>query len=179
MFVMSNAKYFQHNQLMYVRERLIATDESKWVYVQTLQLKDPTISLIISILVGALGIDRFLIGDTGLGIAKLLTCGGLGIWALVDWFLIMGRTKEKNFRIEFYNEIISSNFDGAAPPTPSRSLNSNMDCVPDTFSVKTTFTVVINSLSLGSTVSFLQPTIESISINARVRYRFFFLIVFF
>jgi len=97
MFVLNNAKYFQHNQLMYVRERLIAMEESKWVYVQTLQFKDPTISLIISILVGALGIDRFLIGDTGLGIAKLLTCGGLGIWALVDWFLIMGRTKEKNW----------------------------------------------------------------------------------
>jgi TM2 domain-containing membrane protein YozV len=79
-------------------------DESKWVYVQTLQLKDPTISLIISILVGALGIDRFLIGDTGLGIAKLFTCGGLGIWALVDWFLIMGRTKEKNF--EMFQQIV-------------------------------------------------------------------------
>lgn len=104
MFVMNNAKYFQHNQLMYVRERLIATDESKWVYIQTLQLKDPTTSLIISILVGALGIDRFLIGDTGLGIAKLWTCGGLGIWALVDWFLIMGRTKEKNF--EMFQQIV-------------------------------------------------------------------------
>jgi len=89
---------------MYVREKLIAMDESKWVYVQTLQLKDPTISLIISILVGALGIDRFLIGDIGLGIAKLLTCGGLGIWAIVDWFLIMGRTKEKNF--EMFQQIV-------------------------------------------------------------------------
>ena len=104
MFVLSNAKYFQHNQLMYVRERLLEMDESKWVYVQTLQFKDPTVSLIISILVGALGIDRFLIGDTGLGIAKLFTCGGLGIWVLVDWFLIMGRTKEKNF--EMFQQIV-------------------------------------------------------------------------
>jgi TM2 domain-containing membrane protein YozV len=104
MFVLNNAMYFKHNQLMYVRERLIAMDESKWVYVQTLQLKDPTISLIISILVGALGIDRFLIGDTGLGIAKLFTCGGLGIWVLVDWILIMDRTKEKNF--EMFQQIV-------------------------------------------------------------------------
>jgi len=79
-------------------------DESKWVYVQTLQFKDPTISLIISILIGALAIDRFLIGDIGLGIAKLLTCGGLGIWVIVDWFLIMGRTKEKNF--EMFQQIV-------------------------------------------------------------------------
>jgi TM2 domain-containing membrane protein YozV len=86
---------------MYVRERLIAMDESKWVYVQTLQFKDPTISLIISILIGALAIDRFLIGDIGLGIAKLLT---IGIWVIVDWFLIMGRTKEKNF--EMFQQIV-------------------------------------------------------------------------
>ena len=43
---------------------------------------------------GYLGIDRFLIGDTGLGIAKLLTCGGLGVWTIIDWFLIMGATSE-------------------------------------------------------------------------------------
>ena len=71
-------------------------DDSKWVMVSTLQFKDPTISLIVSILAGNLGIDRFIIGDTGLGIGKLLTCGGLGIWAIIDWFLIMGATREKN-----------------------------------------------------------------------------------
>jgi TM2 domain-containing membrane protein YozV len=99
MFIMSNAKFFQSNHLMYIRERLLTADESKWIYVQTLEFKDPTTSIIVSILVGALGIDRFLIGDVGLGIGKLLTCGGLGIWALVDWFLIMGATKEKNFKM--------------------------------------------------------------------------------
>jgi TM2 domain-containing membrane protein YozV len=71
-------------------------DESKWPILSTIELKDPTTILIVSILAGSLGIDRFLIGDTGMGIGKLLTCGGLGIWALVDWFLIMGATKEKN-----------------------------------------------------------------------------------
>jgi TM2 domain-containing membrane protein YozV len=65
--------------------------------VQTIQFKDPTTSIIVSILAGTLGIDRFMIGDTGLGIGKLLTCGGIGIWALVDLFLIMGATREKNF----------------------------------------------------------------------------------
>jgi hypothetical protein len=37
-----------------------------------------------------------MIGDTGLGIGKLLTCGGLGIWTIIDWFMIMGATREKN-----------------------------------------------------------------------------------
>ena len=64
--------------------------------IQTLQFKDPTTSLIVSLLAGTLGIDRFLIGDTGLGIGKLLTCGGFGIWAIIDWFMIMDATREKN-----------------------------------------------------------------------------------
>ncbi len=96
MFIMTNAKYFESHQLPAIRDRLLEIDDSKWAIIQTLQFKDPTISLIVSLLGGQLGIDRFLIGDTGLGIGKLLTCGGLGIWAIVDWFLIMGATREKN-----------------------------------------------------------------------------------
>ncbi len=97
MFLLANAKFFEAHQLPAIRERLIALDDSKWALIQSIQYKDPTTSIIVSILAGALGIDRFLIGDTGLGIGKLLTCGGLGIWALVDLFLIMGATREKNF----------------------------------------------------------------------------------
>ena len=61
-------------------------------------VKDPTICLIISLFAGSLGIDRFFIGDTGLGIAKLITCGGFGIWTIVDWFLIMGAARDKNMQ---------------------------------------------------------------------------------
>jgi TM2 domain-containing membrane protein YozV len=98
MFIMSNGKYFESYQINGIRERLIAVDDSKWAMISTVQLKDPTVSLIISILAGPLGIDRFIIGDTGMGIAKLLTCGGLGIWTIIDWFLIMGATREKNMQ---------------------------------------------------------------------------------
>lgn len=97
MFILSNGKFFESNQLMHIRERLLNMDDSKWSVIQTLQFKDPTTSIIVSILAGTWGIDRFIIGDTGLGIAKLLTCGGLFIWTVVDWFLIMGATREKNF----------------------------------------------------------------------------------
>jgi len=70
--------------------------DDRWEQVQTLQFKDPTISLIISIIAGQLGIDRFLIGDVGLGIGKLLTCGGFGVWTIIDWFLIMDAVRQKN-----------------------------------------------------------------------------------
>jgi len=96
MFLMSKGKFFEGHNIPYIRERLLTVDDSRWLAVQTIQFKDPTIILIISIIAGTFGIDRFLIGDTGLGIGKLLTCGGLGIWTLIDWFLIIGTTREKN-----------------------------------------------------------------------------------
>ena len=97
MFIMANGKYFESHHIAQIRERLLALDESKWVLIQSVPLKDPQTSLIISIFVGAYGIDRFYIGDTGLGVGKLLTCGGLGIWAIIDWFQIQGATRQKNF----------------------------------------------------------------------------------
>lgn len=97
MFIMANNKFFEGHQVIQIRERLLSIDDSKWGVIQTLQFKDPTTSLIISILAGVMGIDRFYIGDTGLGVGKLLTCGGFGIWAIIDYFLIMGATREKNF----------------------------------------------------------------------------------
>lgn len=96
MFIMSNGKFFEGHQMNMIRERLLALDDSKWAMLSTIQLKDPTTSLIISILAGSLGIDRFMIGDTGLGVGKLLTCGGFGIWAIIDWFMIQKATREKN-----------------------------------------------------------------------------------
>ena len=96
MFIATNGKFFESHHIMQIRELLLNADESKWMYIFSLQFKDPTIVLIISILAGHFGIDRIYIEDTGLGIAKLLTCGGLGIWTIIDWFLIMGAAREKN-----------------------------------------------------------------------------------
>jgi len=96
MFMMANSQFFEGNMLMQIRDRLLQTDESKWPMLQMLQLKNPTTILIVSLLAGPFGIDRFMIGDTGMGVGKLLTLGGCGIWTVVDWFLIMGATREKN-----------------------------------------------------------------------------------
>ena len=97
MFMMMNNKYLPESQILLIRERLLAADESKEGLLHAIQFKDPIITLVLSLLTGQLGIDRFFIGDTGLGIGKLITCGGLGIWTIIDWFLIMNATREKNF----------------------------------------------------------------------------------
>ena len=52
-----------------------------------------TITLVVSILVGSLGVDRFRMGQVGLGILKLLTLGGCGVWSLVDIILIATKHK--------------------------------------------------------------------------------------
>ena len=65
--------------------------------VSTVEMKDPTTILLISIFLGGLGIDRFMLGDTGMGVLKLLTGGCCGILTIIDWFTCMKRTKELNF----------------------------------------------------------------------------------
>ena len=88
-----------------VKEQLLTMDVNT-ANLLFAQMKDPTLVLVISVLLGGYGVDRIYVGDVGLGILKLLTCGGLGIWWLIDLFLIMDRTKEKNLNRLFGNVVL-------------------------------------------------------------------------
>lgn len=63
------------------------------------QKKSNTVALVLSVLFGFLGLDRFYLGQITLGLLKLLTLGGCGIWVVSDWFLIVSATRVKNIQI--------------------------------------------------------------------------------
>jgi TM2 domain-containing membrane protein YozV len=52
--------------------------------------------LIMSIIFGWIGVDRFMMGKVGTGLLKLFTIGGLGIWWLIDLILIATKYQFKN-----------------------------------------------------------------------------------
>ena len=53
------------------------------------------VAVLLSFFFGVLGADRFYLGYTGLGVLKLITLGGCGLWALIDFILILiGKMKD-------------------------------------------------------------------------------------
>jgi len=97
LYIMSNQKYFPAEKMMYLKEKLSQIDESKFALLSSVELKDPTTLLLVSLFIGGLGVDRFMLGDVGMGVLKLLTGGLCGILTIIDWFTVSKKAKELNF----------------------------------------------------------------------------------
>ena len=97
-FLSANTGSFPSEQLPSLRQRLSQLDDSQANQViAAANIKNPTTALILSIFLGTLGVDRFYIGQIGLGVAKLLLAWlTFGIWTIIDWFLIINATKKAN-----------------------------------------------------------------------------------
>jgi len=98
MWLISNTKYFSPERMPMVRQHLESLPEDKVSMLYTLDFKDPTMITAVSALVGEFGVDRFLLGDIGLGVLKMLTLGGCLVWWIIDIFFVGKRARELNFQ---------------------------------------------------------------------------------
>lgn len=95
--------YFSEEQIFILKRQLLKLKKEDFLMVTKLDLKSPTGTLVVSMLLGYTGLDRFLLGDIPLGILKFLMFLSLGFshWeglvAAFDTAFIKDRTKEKNF----------------------------------------------------------------------------------
>ena len=51
--------------------------------------KSKVTAALLCFFLGTLGIHRFYVGKTGTGVIQILTLGGIGIWALIDFIMIL------------------------------------------------------------------------------------------
>jgi len=99
--------------------------------------KNPVVLYGFNIWLGWLGIDRFLVGDVVAGVLKLLTFGGLGIWQLVDCFLIGGRARDRNIELarrmvaSFQSSVEAAPAAAPVQPAAPTAPSTNTDAAPE------------------------------------------------
>ena len=96
-FIMVNGKFFPEMMIEDVKQKLESLDESKENMLMATEWKNPTVAFLFAFFLGGLGVDRVWLGETGLGVVKLITCAGAGIWGLIDLFTVMNRAKMYNY----------------------------------------------------------------------------------
>lgn len=102
-FILSNAGKFPSADLPTLRQYMAkAPKEAQYQVMVGTAYKEPVLAFVLSFFLGTIGVDRFYVGDIGLGVGKicatLFTFGIVGgVWWLVDLFLIMNAAKRKNF----------------------------------------------------------------------------------
>lgn len=97
LFFAGHVERFPENKLLILKEKLERQPDDRFYTLQTAKTHSPLLMLFMSFSLGLIGVDRFLLGQIGLGILKLITLGGLGVWYVIDWFVMMEATRNENF----------------------------------------------------------------------------------
>lgn len=95
LFISLNMDKFDPIALQNVKCQLEEMSEDSLMMLNSLNFQSPTIMFVIAFF---LGWERLFLDDIGLGILKILTCYGFGIWWLVDLFTVHSRTKQYNYK---------------------------------------------------------------------------------
>ena len=99
-FMIKYGECFDVMRAQEIQNKIAAIDDDKAAPLMSLELQKPTFILVIAIL---LGWERFFLDDIGMGILKVITCYGFGIWWLIDIFSAKKRTYDYNYKR--FNEV--------------------------------------------------------------------------
>ena len=123
-FAMNNAKKFSMVDIARIKSIIPNLSDTQLQMVLIQNYRDPSTMLVISILLGSLGVDRFMLAETGLGVLKLITAGGLGVWWLIDIFSVENRTRVYNGKL--FDETLQ-NSQLLLPTEQTKKIKDNSD----------------------------------------------------
>jgi len=113
-----NAEKFNPNDLPTIKATLEQMDNNQMMYLQSAEFKKPSTIFLIALL---LGWERFMLGDVGLGIVKVITGYGCGIWWLID--VISAKNRAKNYNYQQFQKATSAFGGGIANNPVSNPVN--------------------------------------------------------
>ncbi|MGC8734678.1 MAG: TM2 domain-containing protein [bacterium] len=87
-----------YNEILELTKKMNDEQKTLFLIYYTNEKRDNRIAVILSILYGYLGLDRFYVGDMLSGIIKFITFGGFFVWWIIDWFLIYNKVNEYNLK---------------------------------------------------------------------------------
>lgn len=120
---------------------LAAAPEDFDLFLGGITFRNPSTVQIISVFPGSLGVDRFFLGDIGMGLLKYFTFGGVGIWWIADIFSAKDRCRAYNCKqlLEAIND----------PSTIAKMQNTNA-AINNTIANAKKFTPVVGELVKGA-----------------------------